>query len=122
MTTDLTVYLEDQPGTLAAMGETLGNAGINMEGMCGFPCEGRGVLHVLVDDAAGARSALEGAGIEVGEAREVIVMDIEDQPGAFGAIARKIADEGINFDLAYLATRTRAVIGTNDLERTRAVL
>ena len=121
MATDLTVYLEDVPGTLANMGEALGKAGVNADGMCGFPCEGRGVLHVLFEDATGARAALEGAGLEVGAEREVLVVEIEDQPGAFGAIARKIANEGINFDLAYLATRTRLVIGTNDLEKTKTL-
>ncbi len=122
MATDLTVILEDRAGTLADMGEALGKAGINIDGMCGFPSEGKGVLHLLVEDAAGARSALEGAGIEVGADREVLVVEIDNQPGAFGGVARKIANEGVNFDLAYLATRTRLVIGTNDLEKTRAAL
>jgi hypothetical protein len=122
MATDLTVILEDRPGTLADMGEALGNAGVNVDGMCGFPSEGKGVLHILVEDAAGARSALEGAGIEVAGEREVLVVEIEDQPGSFGAVARKIANEGVNFDLVYLATSTRLVVGTNDLEKTRAAL
>jgi len=122
MAMDLTVLLEDRPGTLAVMGESLGNAGVNVDGMCGFPSEGKGVLHILVEDAAAARDALEGAGIEVAGEREVVVVDIENRPGAFGEVARKIANEGINFDLAYLATNTRLVIGTNDLEKTRAAL
>ncbi len=58
MATDLTVILEDRPGTLADVGEALGEAGINIDGMCGFPCEGRGRLHVLVDDPVNARRAL----------------------------------------------------------------
>jgi hypothetical protein len=49
MTTDLTVILADRPGTLADVGEALGKSGINIDGMCGFPCEGKGVLHILVD-------------------------------------------------------------------------
>jgi hypothetical protein len=122
MATDLTVILEDRPGTLADMGEALGNAGVNVDGMCGFPSEGKGVMHILVDDAGAARGALEAAGIEVGGEREVLVVDVEDQPGAFGAVARKIANEGVNFDLTYLATNTRLVVGTNDLEKTRAAL
>ena len=36
---DLTIYLEDRPGTLADMSEALGKAGINIEGLAGFPCE-----------------------------------------------------------------------------------
>ncbi|NIT57181.1 MAG: amino acid-binding protein, partial [Phycisphaerae bacterium] len=37
MAKDLTVILEDRPGTVADMGEALGKAGINIEGGCGFP-------------------------------------------------------------------------------------
>ena len=122
MAKDLTVVLEDRPGTLADMGEALGGAGINVDGMCGFPSEGKGVIHVLVEDAAGARSALEEAGIEVAGEREVLVVEIEDRPGAFGEIARKIANVGVNFDLTYLATNTRLVVGTNDMDKARAAL
>jgi hypothetical protein len=38
---DLTVSLEDRPGTLADLGEALGKAGINIEGMCAVTSEGR---------------------------------------------------------------------------------
>jgi len=122
MARDLTVILEDRPGTLADVGEALGKAGINIDGMCGFPCEGKGVLHVLVEDAAGARRALEDAGMEVSGEREVLVFEINDRPGAFGEVARKIADAGVNVDLGYLATRTRLVIGADDLAKAQAAL
>ena len=122
MAKDLTVILADRPGTLADVGETLGKAGINIDGMCGFPCEGRGVLHVLVEDGAGARRVLEEGGMEVSGEREVLVLEVEDRPGAFGEIARKIANAGVNVDLGYLATRTRLVIGADDLEKAQATL
>jgi len=48
MTKDLTVISEDRPGTLANMGRALGKAGINIDGLCGFPCQGKGVIHILV--------------------------------------------------------------------------
>ena len=122
MAKDLTVILKDRPGTLADLGEALGKAGINVDGMCGFPCESKGVIHLLVEDATGARRALEEGGLEVSEEREVLVYDIEDRPGAFGDIARKIANAGINFDLVYLATKTRLVIGADNLEKVQAIL
>lgn len=122
MAKDLTVILENHPGTLADFGEALGRAGINIDGICGFPCEGKGVLHVLVEDAAGARSALEEAGIEVTGEREVLVVEVEDRPGTLGEMARKIANAGVNVDLGYLASGTRLVIGADDLEKAQAAL
>ncbi len=122
MPIDLTVILENRPGTVADMGQALGKAGINIDGWCGFPCEGRGVLHILVEDAAGARRALEEVGFEVSGEREVLVLEVEDRPGGLGDIARKIANAGVNVDLGYLATKTRLVIGADDLEKAQAAL
>ena len=122
MAKDLTVILENRPGTLADLGEALGKAGINIEGMCGFPCEGQGVMHLLVEDTAGVSSALEGIGITVAGERDVLILEVEDRPGAFGDMARKIADAGVNVDLGYLATGTRLVIGADDLEKAKAAL
>ena len=122
MAKDLTVILENRPGTLADLGEALGKAGINIEGMCGFPCEGQGVMHLLVEDTAGVRSTLEGIGITVAGERDVLILEVEDRPGAFGDMARKIADAGVNVDLGYLATGTRLVIGADDLEKAQAAL
>lgn len=122
MAQDLTIHLEDRPGTLAEVGEVLGKAGINIDGLCGFASEGKGVLHILVEDGAGAKTALQSAGVSVRGMRDVLVLEIQDRPGAFGETARKIADAGVNLNLAYLATGTRLVVGADDLAKARAAL
>ena len=122
MATDLTVILADRPGTLADMGEALGKAGINIDGLCGFPCEGEGVIHILVEDAAGARSALEGIGLEVRSERQVLILEVEDRPGVLGDITRRIANAGVNIDLVYAASNTRLVLGADDLDKARAAV
>jgi hypothetical protein len=82
---------------------------------------------VLVDDVAGARAALEGAGIEVQAETDVIVSpalpepDI-DTPGRFGEMARAIADAGINITLVYVASRNRVVLATSDNQRATQLL
>ncbi len=122
MATDLTVYLEDQPGTLAQLGEVLGRAGINIEGSCGFPCEGKGEIHLLVADAAAAKRALQDAGIAVQGERQVLVAGIEDRPGELGKLARRIADAGVNIDLIYLNANGQVVLGVDDLDKARQAL
>lgn len=119
MVTDLTVILEDRPGTLADMGEALGEAGINIDGVCGIPVEGKGQIHILVENGEAAKEALSKKGIEVSSMREVLVLDIEDKPGKFGEICRKIADAGVNIDLSYLASNTRIVLGADDIEKSQ---
>jgi hypothetical protein len=122
MAKDLTISLEDRPGILAELGEALGGAGINIEGFCGYRSDGTGIVHLLVDDAAAARGALESAGFAVQAEREVIVVDVEDRPGALGVVARRIASADVSLDLAYLGTNTRIVVGAEDLEKLRSAM
>jgi hypothetical protein len=122
MLRDLTILLEDRPGTMADMGEALGRAGVNIEGLCGFPCEGKGIGHILVEDASAARRALEEIGIEVRRERQVLVLEIEDRPGALGEVSRRLANAGVNADLVYLATGTRLVLGVDDIDKARDAL
>lgn len=122
MATDFTVVLEDRPGTLAELGEALGAAGVNIDGFCGFPCEGKGVIHLLVGDADAARGALEKAAIEIRAEREVLLHEAEDRPGMLGEVARKVAAAGVNIDLIYKSTQTRIVIGADKLETAEAAL
>ena len=122
MAKDLTVILEDRPGTLADMGEALGKAGINIEGCCGFRSEGKGVIHILVEDVVAARRELQQAGLEVRGEREVLVLEVEDRPGALGDVTRRITKAGVNVDLIYLAANTRLVIGADDLHKARAAV
>lgn len=122
MATDLKVVLEDRPGTLANMGEALGRAGVNIMGSCGVSCDGEGEIHVLVEDAAAARRALQDAGITVQEETQVLVHQVEDRPGELGSLARILADAGVNIELMYLTTAGEVVLGVDDLEGARGAL
>lgn len=127
MAKDLLVTLKDVPGEGARLGEALGNAGVNIEGLCGMMAGGTGTVHVLVEDVAGARAALEGAGITVDAETDVLVSpalpepDV-DTPGRFGAMARALADAGINISLVYVAARNRVVLATSDNQRATQLL
>jgi hypothetical protein len=122
---DLTVILEDRPGELARLGEAAGGAGVNIQGLAAFTGEGRGVVHVLVDDdqAARARHELESAGMGVADEREVLVVDVVDRPGSLGELARELAEANVNIDLAYTTFGgVKIVIATDDLDSARAAL
>jgi hypothetical protein len=125
MATDLTISVEDRPGGLASIGEALGNAGVNIEGVCGLGFEGRGLIHVCVIDAAKARQALDAAGIKVeGEADAILTEPFPGatQPGTLGAMARRIADAGVNVRALYLATGDRGVVVTDDNAKAESVM
>jgi len=125
MPTDLTVILEHRPGELARLGEITGEAGVSVRGLAAFTGEGRGVVHLLLDDqtVSRCREALERAGMGIADQREVLVVNIEDRPGALGELTRQFADANVNIELAYTTFGgVKVVIATDDLTSARAVL
>jgi len=123
MATDVTVYLDDQPGELARLGQILGEAGVNIEGFCAIASAGgQAETHVLIEDAAVAFDALAAAGIEVVFEQEVAVVPVEDRPGELGHVSRKLGDAGVNITLAYLATSTRLVFAADDFAKAKTAL
>jgi hypothetical protein len=75
-------------------------------------------------ERARARQALEEAGIEVGEERQVILrsMKVVGQPRSWGRFARRLTDAGVAIEFHYLATNTRIVVGVDDYQRAIAAI
>jgi hypothetical protein len=125
MPTNLTVILKDEPGQLAILGEATGTAGVNIQGLCAFTGEGRGIIHVLIADDAVDRAvaALEAVGMGIADRRDVLVVDVSDQPGSLGELARQLTAAGVNIELLYTTFGgVKIVIATDDLDSARAAL
>jgi hypothetical protein len=123
MATDLTIYLDDQPGELARLGHILGRSGVNIEGFCAVTSGGgQGEIHVLVEDEAAAFEALDAVGIEVASEQEVVVVAVQDRPGVLGEVSDKLGEAEVNITLAYLATSTRMVLAADNLAEAKAAL
>ena len=123
MATDLTIYVEDQPNELGRLSRVLGGSGVNIEGFCAVTSGGgQAEIHVLVEDAADALTALAAAGLEAALEQEVAVVALEDRPGALGDVTRRLGDADINLTLAYMATNTRLVFAADNLDEARDLL
>lgn len=120
---DLTFVLgPDRTGS--EVWEHLGAADINIEAACMFPrLEGR-VVHVTVadTDADAAHQRLADAGFTELDRRPVIIASFVDEPGALGALTKRINDAGVTIYLMYMATGDRVVIGADDLEKVSGVV
>ena len=119
MPTNLTVVLNDEPGQLATLGGATGAAGVNIQGLCAFTGEGRGIIHLLIADDAVQRAvaALEEAGMGIADKREVLVVDVADRPGSLGELAREMAEAGVNIELLYTTFGgVKVVIATDDMD------
>jgi hypothetical protein len=122
---DLTVVLQDRPGELARLGEATGSAGLNIQGMCAFTGEGRGVIHLLFEDdeASRAKQGLEDADMGVADEREVLVIDVEDRPGTLGELARTLGEANVNIEFAYTTFGgVKLVVATDDMDSALAAL
>ena len=119
---DLTIILDNRPGALAEMGDALGRAGVSIEGGGAWLFNGEGVAHLLFEDGAAARSALESASIRVLEERDVLIQGLNQaEPGQLGKISRKIAEAGVNIEVLYSDHDHRLILVVDDIAKGRAV-
>lgn len=122
--TDFTVILDDRPGTAALVGETLGRAQVNIDGLSLFTSGGIAILHVLVSphEVDHAREALTRAKVDLHGERSVWVAQLVDRPGEMGRLLHALADADVNCDLLYLDANGRLVIGAEDMEQVSHLL
>jgi len=114
MATELTVILEDTPGTLARLGSVLGDATINIEAIHGTSREGSGSIQFVPNDQSKAARALDRARIAY-STREVLIVPVLDEPGTLGDVALVMSRAGINIDSVYVTTRGHVVLGVDDV-------
>jgi hypothetical protein len=103
MPTEIVVEAEDRPGMLAALGELLGAAGVNITAAAAFTHGGVGYIHIVLNEADLAMSALQDAAWKVTSIQEVLTVSLDDRPGELGRFARRLSEGGINITSLYLA-------------------
>jgi hypothetical protein len=117
--TDLSVDLqENRPGMLARAAEAIAAGGLDLEGFA----EVDGILHLLTAEPRQARLALETAGLGVTGERDVVVVRVEDRPGAAAEVFACVAAAGVNVRYAYVASGHRIVIAADDPAQALAAL
>lgn len=118
----LKITLENRAGALAEMGETLGRAGVSVEGGGAFVENGKGIGHFLFKDGDAARVALEAAGMKILEDREVLVLRLkQEEPGQLGKISRRMANAGVNIETLYSDHDHQLILLVDDIEKGREV-
>jgi hypothetical protein len=114
---DVEIDLDNSPGTLATMGETLGAAGISIEGGGVFVTGGRGVAHFLFEDGEAASHALGAAGLRVVRVREVVVQKLrQGEPGQLGKLCRLMSNAGVNIEVQYSDHANQLILVVDEIE------
>lgn len=122
MSMDLVIEVDNEPGALAQVAQAISDAGVNIAAATCIGTGERAELHILVKHAEAARHSLALSNLAVTREREVVVVEVDDRPGGLAELAGKVAANGVNLDLVYVATQNRVVFGSPDLDGVRAAL
>lgn len=125
MPTAFRVTLKNRPGTLAHVTAALAEKGINLEGSGAETMGDEGRATLLTSDAEATREVLEAHDLPFEEV-ELLVVVLQDNPGALAQIARRFADAGVNvLSMVQLARATgRSELGfvVDDPKKAEAAL
>ena len=122
----LSIFLENRPGGLAKICGTLAEAGINILALTIHDTVDHAIVRLLADRPVKALLILEQLGLYILES-DVIVMDLENQPGALAEVARKLARADINIEYAYCSAAEHQgngclILRTDEPDRTLELL
>lgn len=96
----LTVYIDNRKGTLAALTAFLGKHGINIYGLTLADTEGHGYARLIVDDTEKARQLVEDSG-ELVAARPVLLLRVANEPGELARLLELLAARNMNIEYGY---------------------
>ena len=121
MSRQLMISLDNNVGTLAEVTSAISASGINMVALCAYAVGKTVAIMFVTEDKNAARKILEGQGCPVRE-EEVILLSLENKPGALQSVTDKLAESGIDLKLIYGSvdkdskTSRLVVIAENNLD------
>ncbi len=124
--TQLALFLENTPGTLAAVCDELATANINILALTISDTVDHSVVRMIVSDTDKALAIFEEHGTLTVE-NKVLLCEIDNQPGSLSKIAHILAEAQVNIEYAYLATGQKSeqglmVLRVSDAEKALAAI
>ena len=95
MANQFVVELKNIPGAMAILAEELAARGVDLRAIGGGSIGDTGHIIMTTADDDSARAVLEEGGYTFIEG-ESILTEVDDRPGGMAALARELADAGVN--------------------------
>ena len=126
MIKQLSVFLENRPGSLMQVTSALTEAHINIRAIASFDTPEFGILRLVVDKPAEAKTYLTSKGFVV-RIHDVIGVELKDEKGNLNRMLSILAEGRININYIYsfVIREGRApvmVFNTDDFEKAARVL
>ena len=101
----LSIFLENRPGGLARVCGTLAEAGINILALSIHDTVDHAIVRLIADRPVKALLLLEQLGPYIMET-DVLLLELDNEPGTLAEVARKLARADINIEYAYCTATT----------------
>lgn len=96
----ISIFLENKPGQLAAICRALAKADVNMAALSLADTTDFGIVRMIADDHEKGCAALAAAGFAVRQT-EVVMVSVPDTPGGMADFMAKLDNAGINIEYSY---------------------
>ncbi len=118
---EIFITVKNEVGVLSGIAKILADHGINVEATSGYVVGDKGMITLMTDDNLRAKEALQGGGY-TSEEKDVVVIELENKPGALKTITGKLAAEGIDIKHEYCTTcaagcPTKIVMATDNNQK-----
>ena len=100
---ELTIQMEDKPGTLGKCCRLLADRDVNILAFQTFEREGQSLIRMVVDDPANAKKLLDANRIYYTE-MDVAQVVLPHRPGELSSAASRLGESQININYAYCGT------------------
>jgi hypothetical protein len=125
-TLQLSVSMENTPGQLGRLCRVMAQAGVNIRGVSVSDASDVSIIRLVVSNPKSAQKALREAGLCF-VAQDVLIVDLEDKPGAMEEMAFRLGEAGINVQYIYGTSdggkgAARLVLRVSEVDRAKQVL
>ncbi|MBQ6434826.1 MAG: acetolactate synthase [Synergistaceae bacterium] len=96
----ISVFLENNPGSLHEMTKVLDDAKIDLRGLSLAETSEFGIVRLIVDDVLGTATVLKDAGF-VSSLTDVIAVEVPNVPGGLNKVLEILHGEKINIEYMY---------------------
>lgn len=126
MIKQLSVFVQNEIGSLAGVTSVLKKNMINLRAIASFDTPEFAILRIVVDQPEKAKELLTESGFAV-KVSEAVAVELEDKPGELDGMLHVIADAGIGINYIYSIVLRNGkapliILNTDDLSKTSTVL